>query len=227
MQKKLISVTAVLILTLLLSGCASRSSSVVLREVEDQPLEEISSEDESSQTETIVSKEASAEAAEDETAVSASRPQVIAVYVCGAVNSPGVYELDEGSRICDALYAADGFSDEADQNYVNLAALVTDGMKLYSPTESELQKGASAAEIDSFDKAVEETSGSSSEKALVNINTATKEELKSLPGIGDGIAGKIVSYREEKGAFRSCEDIMKVSGIKEKLFSKIKDYITV
>ncbi|MCR5403450.1 MAG: helix-hairpin-helix domain-containing protein [Butyrivibrio sp.] len=227
MQKKLISVTAVLILTLLLSGCDSRSSSVVLREVEDQPLEELSSEDESSQTSDTVSNKTPQETEEDAIVASDSGPKVIAVYVCGAVNSPGVYELDEGSRICDALYAADGFSDEADQNYVNLAAPAADGMKLYIPTESELQKGETASAIDSFDSALGETSGGTSENALININTATKDELKSLPGIGDGIAGKIVKYREEKGTFKSCEDIMKVSGIKEKLFSKIKDYITV
>ena len=100
-------------------------------------------------------------------------------------------------------------------------------MKLYIPTISETSKELAASGIESYDNFGDKDPGEERGKALVNINTATKEELKTLPGIGDGIAGKIVKYREEKGAFKSCDDIMKVSGIKEKLFSKIRDYITV
>ena len=147
----------------------------------------------------------------------------------------GVYELRQGSRLDDAVKAAGGFDDEADRTYINLAALVTDGMKLYVPTKEEVAvaavdkavTGSPAAGIESFDAATSGGDFSSSGSGLVNINTATKEELTTISGIGAGYADRIIAYRNEKGPFKNIEDIMKVSGIKEKLFSKIKDKITV
>jgi competence protein ComEA len=137
----------------------------------------------------------------------------IYVYVCGAVENPGVVVLPEGSRVQDALDAAGGFREDAAREAVNLAEKLTDGMKLYFPTPEEAEILESEAQQESDGK--------------VNINTAGVELLCTLPGIGEARAGAIVAYREEYGAFESPEDIMKVSGIKENAYSKIKDKITV
>lgn len=135
------------------------------------------------------------------------------VYVCGAVSCPGVVALEQGSRAEDALEAAGGFSETADRNYVNLAARLADGERLYFPTEEEaLVPGEQ-----------ERTAGS----GLVNINTADAALLCTLPGIGESRALDIIAYREENGGFQTEEDIMKVSGIKTGAYNKIRDKITV
>ncbi len=138
---------------------------------------------------------------------------VICVYVCGAVVNPGVVELTEGSRADDALRAAGGFAEDACRDYVNLAAKVTDGEKLYFPsvTEAEMLKAEEEAK----------------EQGLVNINTADAEQLMTLPGIGEARARDIISYREEQGAFQKKEDLQKVSGIKENMYEKLCDKIVV
>lgn len=138
---------------------------------------------------------------------------VIFVYVCGAVTNPGVVELAEGSRADAALQAAGGFAEDACRDYVNLAARVADGEKLYFPsvTESEALRISEEAE----------------ENGLVNINTANAEALMTLPGIGETRAQDIISYREEHGAFQKKEDLQKVSGIKENMYEKLCDKIIV
>lgn len=138
-------------------------------------------------------------------------PSAISVFVCGAVKCPGVVELPEGSRVNDALEAAGGFAEDAAREQVNLAAKVSDGEKLYFPT---CEEAASAAEEKSGD-------------GLININTASAEELCTLPGIGASRAADIIRYREREGAFVTCEDIMKVTGIKNSVYDKIKDRIKV
>ena len=123
---------------------------------------------------------------------------------------------------------ANGFSEDADRTYVNLAERVVDGAKLKIPTTLETGDETLAAGIDSFDgEALGTGSGLAQDSELININTASLNELTTLPGIGEGIAGKIIKYRDENGSFKCIEDIMKVSGIKDKLFSKIKDHIIV
>ena len=129
------------------------------------------------------------------------------------VRTPGVVEVPEGSRAAEALELAGGMTTEADPFYVNLAEIVTDGQKLYFPTASE------AEELEAAGKAAEE--------GLVNINTASAEELCTLPGIGASRAADIVRYREKNGAFQTKEDIMKVSGIKQNAYDKLCDRITV
>lgn len=138
-------------------------------------------------------------------------PSAISVFVCGAVKCPGVVELPEGSRVNDALEAAGGFAEDAAKEQVNLAAKVSDGEKLYFPT---CEEAASAAEEKSGD-------------GLININTASAEELCTLPGIGASRAADIIRYREREGVFVTCEDIMKVTGIKNSVYDKIKDRIKV
>lgn len=144
--------------------------------------------------------------------ISAAEQSMIYVYVCGAVQAPKVVELPAESRAWDALEAAGGFAAEADRNAVNLAEPLTDGQKLYFPTEEERKlTGSDQASSD----------------GRININTADAAQLCTLPGIGTSRAEAIIAYRKQNGAFATVEDIMKVSGIKEGAFEKIKDRITV
>ena len=205
---------------LIMTGCTSAKAEtepVMNKMISDEGAESYS--DDSTGEESIGSSEESSS-------------QVLVVYVCGAVSEPGVYELSFGSRINDAVIAAGGFSDEADTTYVNLAAEISDGAKLRIPTleETEEIKGKGnvlSEDFNSFDKTGHDVDVKSVNYELININSATEEELKTLPGIGDSIAARIVKYRQQNGKFNSIEDIMKISGIKDKLFSKIKEYITV
>ena len=132
------------------------------------------------------------------------------VHVCGAVRSPGLMEIAAGSRAGDALEMAGGFADNADTAYVNLAAFLEDGQKLYFPTEEE-----------SGTLPLEEKS-----ETKVDLNRAGEEELCSLPGIGSSRAKAILNYRKEHGKFQSIEEVLKVPGIKEGLYEQIKDLIT-
>lgn len=134
----------------------------------------------------------------------------IYVYICGHVNSPGVVKCQSGMRLYEAVELAGGADDSADMSLVNLAAPVNDGERIYIPSYDE--------DIPVME---EETKG------LININKATADELMTLPGIGSSRAADIVNYRTDNGRFQSIEDIMKVSGIKEAAFNKIKNYICV
>lgn len=149
----------------------------------------------------------------------------IYVYVCGAVHSPGVYALERGSRVYEAVALAGGIREDGAEEYVNQAEKISDGEKIYIPTETEVQDGSFA---------IEEGAGlfSGNEKdaendGKVNLNTASEEELQTLSGIGETRAKSIIEYRETNGGFQSIEDLMKVEGIKEGVFEKIKDRITV
>lgn len=135
------------------------------------------------------------------------------VYICGAVKNPDVYPLSEGSRIKDAVEKAGGFSENADQIRINLAERVVDGQQIYIPKKGE--------EVDN-----QQTEGESSQTKL-DLNTATREQLMTLPGIGESKADAILSYREEHGSFQKTEDLKKISGIKDGVFQKLKDLIMV
>lgn len=143
------------------------------------------------------------------------------VHVCGAVNEPGVYVLLDGARISDAVLAAGDFLPDAAQDYLNLAQLVFDGQKIYVPTKEEAE-GLKAA-----GNTGERAFLSEEEASHVNINTAAAAELMELPGIGKAKAEAIVTYRKEHGAFSSCEELMQVPGIKESIYEKLCDAITV
>ncbi len=146
-------------------------------------------------------------------------PDVILVYICGCVVNPGVYELPEGSRICDGLEAAGGFSEGADESRINLAGYLSDGDMVYFPEEGEEMPEGSAGATGASD------AGSAS--GLININTASADKLCTLPGIGSSKAAAIIKYREENGAFTDTSQIMNVSGIGENLYNNIKDLICV
>ena len=169
-------------------------------------------------------EDASLEATKKAAAVSETEAMdpAFVVHVCGEVVNPGIYELPAGSRIYEAVKAAGGFTENAAEESVNLASPIEDGVqiRIYSKDEAETL-AAGAAPFDGF-----EASGEGKEP-VVNLNTATKEELMTLSGIGESRAEDIIRYREENGGFQNIEDIMKVSGIKDAAFQKIKDRITV
>lgn len=141
----------------------------------------------------------------------------ICVHIAGFVVNPGVYNVAEGARIYEIVRLAGGFLPEADESYLNLASVVFDGQKIMVLSKEEAKTAKPF--VSQIDK--------ETEKKLININTATKEELMQLSGIGESRALSIISYREKNGDFKKIEDIMKISGIKEAAFEKIKDYICV
>ena len=151
--------------------------------------------------------------------------QTCTVHICGAVNAPGVYELPQDSRVVDAVAAGGGFAPDADPEACNLAQPVTDGCQIYIMTQEE----SALADRGGRNAGIQETEpdAGTDGTGLVNINTADAEQLKTLPGIGDSKAAAILAWREENGRFETIEDIMKVSGIKEGAFSKIRDRIRV
>lgn len=156
---------------------------------------------------------------------------VLWVYVCGEVQNPGVFALAESSRVVDAIEAAGGFTERAAAAYWNLAQMLEDGMKIAVPSVEEVADdpyGAQNPERAGI-AAGSGKIGNSAEKepALVNLNTADAALLQTLPGIGEAKAADIIAYRQKQGRFDSIEDIMKIPGIKDAVFQKIKDKITV
>lgn len=159
------------------------------------------------------------------------------VHICGEVMRPGVYELPEGSRVYEAVEEAGGFTQDAAADYVNLAYILEDGWKIEIPSWENLETDGEGKEtgISSGISAdagwtgngTGDFGGDASGDGLVDINTATKQELITLPGVGESRAESIISYREKNGGFSRIEDIMKVEGIKDGMFAKMKDKICV
>ena len=145
--------------------------------------------------------------------LSTIQEQVLCVYICGAVLRPGVYELEAGSRIVSAVEAAGGFLPEAATEAVNLAKRLEDGMQIVVPTMEEAE--AKKAEV--FRQ----------EAGMVNLNTASVEELCKLSGIGEAKAEAILAYRTEIGVFSSIEQLKEVTGIGDSLFNQIKESIYI
>lgn len=156
------------------------------------------------------------------------------VYLCGAVECPGVYGIHEGMRIFEVLELAGGMTGEADPDWINQAQTVSDGqmLRIYTREETELMRSSGMTAGTGQDGTMAGTAGDgaaavSGSDEKVNINTAAREELMTLPGIGEAKADAILRYRQEHGAFGSIEEICQISGIKEAVFSNIKDRITV
>ncbi|MCL6587704.1 MAG: helix-hairpin-helix domain-containing protein [Anoxybacillus sp.] len=139
-------------------------------------------------------------------------PSLVVVDVKGAVVRPGVYELAENARVRDAIALASGFTNEADQTKVNLAAKVHDEMMIYVPVKGE--------------NALAPASTSDGRKQI-DINHATVEDIQQIQGIGPAKAAAIIAYREEHGPFRKVEDLLNVSGIGEKSLEKMKEQIII
>lgn len=145
----------------------------------------------------------------------------IMIHVAGAVNKPGVYTLPENSRVQDAIDLAGGFATNAQQALLNCARMVSDGEQIVVPSieETAVQKATDGS------AATPAPGTSASQK--VNINTATLEELDSLPGIGESTAQKILDDRSTHGSFKTIEDLKRVSGIGDKKFENLVEYICV
>lgn len=165
---------------------------------------------------TLVQEDATAgETAADSAAPENASGEVV-VHVAGAVSSPGVYTLPADSRVDDAVRAA-GATADADLSQLNLAQKLADGQKITVPVAGATPADGSSAA----------TTADSDNGGLININTATQEELESLPSIGEVRAQAIITYREEHGGFRTTDELMEVSGIGEKIFADIAPHITV
>mgnify|MGYP000185753103 CR=1 FL=1 len=147
----------------------------------------------------------------------------IAVYISGAVSEPGVVTLKEGARLATAIEKVGGTTEKADLNGVNMAIKVQDEMHYIIPKIGET--------IDNNDYEVVDNSNvdgnKESKSSLININTATIEELDALPGVGEATANKIVNHRSENGDFKSIEEIKNVNGIGDKKFEEMKSLICV
>ena len=146
----------------------------------------------------------------------------ICIYVAGSVINPGVYNLAEGSRVYEAIEMAGGAAPGADLASINLAKPLADAEMVYVPAEGEAPPASYAAGA-----ATTSAAGGTQGSGPVNINTASAEELDTLPGIGPAMAQRIIEFRETEGAFTSIEDIKKVKGIGEAKFEKMKDKICI
>lgn len=219
-QKKTAKAAFGCLLLLLLYGCASDRITVPGQDASDvaesggwELTDTDTNVDGSDEIQQSAQTDASDIVETDSAQTASADSERLTVYVCGAVQHPGVYELAAGSRIYEALALAGGLTGEASPTAVNQAQLLTDGEMIEILTVDEAAERATAQEAESDGR--------------VNINTADAEELKTLPGIGDAKADSIIAYREKNGAFAAIEDIKNIEGIKDGVFAKLEDHIKV
>ena len=143
----------------------------------------------------------------------AVQPAKILVHLVGEVAKPGIYELESGARVMDAIFAASGFTKIAEQSSVNLARELTDGEQVIVLKVGEFQPTA--------------TSISGSSVASISLNRASAAELEALPGVGPALAGRIVDWRQANGGFKKKEDLLNISGIGDKLFAGLKNQVVL
>jgi competence protein ComEA len=132
----------------------------------------------------------------------------IFVHIAGKVKNPGIYQLDSGARVFDVVLLAGGFTKKANQSSINLARVVTDGEQIVigSGTSQELLNNS---------------------QSFISLNHSSVSTLEDLPGVGPALAGRIVDWREANGGFKTKEDLLNVAGIGDKLYSSIKDLVTL
>ena len=160
---------------------------------------------------------------EDNTIEEKDEQEKIIVHVTGSVERQGIVSLNKGQRVIDAIEASGGATKEANTSLINLAYVLEDGMKIYVPSKDDNKDTEFI--VSGYSEEVKSTEKKKQEK--VNINTATLNELENLPGIGESIANKILTYRNKNGKFKNIEDLKNVSGIGESKFNNIKNYIYV
>jgi competence protein ComEA len=169
----------------------------------------------------VTAKEAEMEQSVNE---SAAEPEIIKVDVKGAVKSPGIFTAQAGDRVIDLISAAGSFTEKADTDKVNFAQIIEDQMVIYVPEIGEEDKGnLENLQVGTSGDAV--TKGAS--EGLVNLNTATQEELQTLTGIGPSKANAILEYRETVGKFKEVDELKQVTGIGDKTFERLRDSISV
>lgn len=147
---------------------------------------------------------------------------LIYVHICGAVEQPGVYQVSEDARLIDVITLSGGLTKEAAGDYINQAEPVSDGQRYYIPSTEDVADLSGSDYMQGLQGSFVDTKAS-----YVNINTATKEQLMSLPGIGEAKAGSIIAYRDANGAFQAVEELMNIPGIKEGLFNQVSSMIRV
>ena len=155
----------------------------------------------------------------------------VVVHVIGEIKNPGVVTLDDGARIIDAINAAGGKTEDADLSRINLAYILEDGVQIYIPRFDEKNKNTTLISSEAGDGVITENSNQeedSNKTIKVNINTANLDKLKSLPGVGEATAKKIIEYREKNGGkFKSVDELKKVEGIGDSKFNNLKEYVTI
>ena len=214
----------IIIVILCLTGCSAQPDLVM----EGFQTERFLTEKEQTERELQMDPEQIQEEQEDQKEQkSKSESEIIHVFVCGAVKLSGVYQLQKDARVHEAIEAAGGFSKDADKEWLNLDAVLQDGEKLYIYTVEETSQMKLAEEFSGSETTVGSISEPSDREGKINLNTAAKELLMTLPGIGETRADAVIAYREAQGGFDTIEEIMNISGIKEAVFLKIKDRIVV
>lgn len=208
-KEKMISVILALLICLM-AGCGTDP---VIWSSEDAKPESAGTEESEEEKQTAMAEEEPAQQGES----AGETPATILIYICGAVASPGVYELPASARVIQAIQAAGGLLADADPFYVNQAKKLEDGEQIRILTREEAEEGRTSQ------TGLKTNSGDTK----ININTADEQTLMTLPGIGQSRAEAIISYRESEGGFESTEDIMKIPGIKNAVFSRIQDKISV
>lgn len=208
-----------LVVSLLFLGCKKKETLVISEDDLEQTQQELQLEND----QFLVEKETVTE-------VKPLEEELIYVHVCGYVLNPGIYALEKDSRVYQAVEAAGGYLPQAAKDYLNQAKILMDEEKIvvYSRKEVEgFTKEELTESVYYGETTVTDQSKNDSNLNLVNINEADLEELMTLPGIGESRAQLILEYRENTGEFQSIEEIQQVNGIKEGLFEKLKDKITI
>ncbi len=156
--------------------------------------------------------------------------KVAVVYISGAVNKPGMYSIDNGTRVLDAINIAGGFTQDADLNKVNVAKQIKDGMHIAVPLIKDKQVANHTSRTGASSNANSSLAPSNTQIKVadkININTADKSELEQLPGIGPVIADKIIEFRQTNGSFKTLRELEKVSGIGPSKYKQIASHVTL
>lgn len=245
-MKKILSICLFGILPIALLSACGKSNGYIIDENESETYIEPTLESSSDDSLTSASfDDALTSASKNVASGDASKESATKIYVSvmGAVQNPGVYVLNEGARVFELINAAGGLSEDGDADGLNMVYIISDGMQIYIPKKAENE--TDDGENDGKPNAQIVTGlwadgkqgiqtvvglpeiGKTNDNDLVNINSASKEILMTLPGVGESKAEAIIEYREKNGQYGQIEDIMKVTGIKEGMFAKIRDRICV